>query len=51
MEHTKDLNRIVFEAIGEASMCWVETPKSEFDSQKAEEVALRLIKEIKEDLK
>jgi uncharacterized protein YceH (UPF0502 family) len=29
----------VFEAIGEASMCWTETPHGIFDSQRAEKIA------------
>ena len=50
IKHTEDLNRIVFEAIGEASMCWKEIPTGTFDSQKAEKVALQLIADIKKDL-
>lgn len=34
-------------AIGEASMCWSETPKGVFDEEKAKEICERLLVNIK----
>lgn len=42
----KLIEQKVFEALGEASMCWSETPKGVFDSSNATEIGNRLIKEI-----
>jgi hypothetical protein len=47
MEETP-LMKIVGEAIGEASMCWSETPKGVFDSVKAKELMLRTVHAIEE---
>lgn len=40
------LENAVYEAVGEASMCWVETPQGEFDSTRAKDVGDRLLGEI-----
>lgn len=42
------LKEIVYTAVGEASMCWFETPKGEFDEKLANNVAERLLKNIEE---
>lgn len=44
----KTLKNKVFEALGEVSMCWSETPKGVFESSKAEEIGNRLMKEIED---
>ncbi len=46
-QHT-ELHTKVYQAIGEASMCWSETPKGVFDSTNAERIAKELIKYIEE---
>lgn len=46
MEEPKTLKTKVFEALGEVSMCWSETPKGIFDSTNAERIGNELIKEI-----
>ena len=46
MEENKTLENKVFEALGEVSMCWSETPKGVFDSTKAKEIGDRLMEEI-----
>ena len=38
----------IFEAIGEASMCWTETPSGIFDSQRAEKIAFRIEDKVTE---
>lgn len=48
MEENKTLENKVFEALGEATMCWSETPKGVFDSTKAKEIGSRLMKDIQE---
>lgn len=40
------LKEIVYTAIGEASMCWFEIPKGQFDEKLANDVAQRLLKNI-----
>ena len=40
----------VYEAIGEASMCWNETPGGVFNSTQASDVAVRLCFKIAEEL-
>ena len=40
----------VFQAIGEASMCWSETPKGIFESSRAEKVGNDLLLAIKSEL-
>jgi len=47
MNKEEILKHLIFEAIGEASMCWFETPKGVFDTGKAEVVGNKLIEEIK----
>jgi len=42
-----DLEELVFQALGEASMCWSERPKGVFDSDYAKEVGERLVADIK----
>ncbi len=42
-----NLEEMVFQALGEVSMCWSETPKGVFDSEHAKEVGERLIADIK----
>lgn len=41
---TQEQMTAIYEALGEASMCWNETPKGVFDSTKAKEIGDRLIK-------
>lgn len=40
------LDEKVFEALGKASMCWSETPKGVFESEKASQIGDELIEEI-----
>ena len=47
----KTLQNKVFEALGEVSMCWSETPKGVFDSTNAERIGNELMKEIEEYIK
>ncbi len=42
-----NLEEMVFQALGEASMCWSETPKGVFDSEHAKEVGHKLVADIK----
>lgn len=42
-----DLNTLIFEALGEASMCWSETPKGVFDSDKAADLGNRVVNSLK----
>lgn len=39
----EEFRSLVGEAIGEASMCWSETPKGEFDSSRAALIVDRII--------
>jgi hypothetical protein len=39
------------EALGEASMCWSETPKGEFDSSRAQAIAVKLRQAANEHFK
>ena len=41
-----DMKRIVFEAIGEASMCWSETPAGIFESTRAKAIGENVMKAI-----
>lgn len=41
-----DLASIVFQALGEASMCWDQVPAGVFDSTKAKEIGERLMRRI-----
>lgn len=47
MEEVKTLKNKVFEALGEVSMCWSETPKGVFDSTNAERIGNELLHEFK----
>ena len=40
------LEELIYQAIGEASMCWDETPKGVFDSSNAERISEELLKNI-----
>lgn len=42
------LKEIIYTAIGEASMCWFETPKGQFDEKLANDVAQRLLKNVED---
>lgn len=42
----KNLKSIITEKVGEASMCWKETPKGEFDDSKSIQIADEIMKEI-----
>lgn len=48
MELTEKIKESIHIALGEASMCWSETPKGEFQSNKAIEIGNKLIKDITE---
>lgn len=45
--NNEQLHEAVFSALGEASMCWSETPTGVFDSERASEIGNRLIALIK----
>lgn len=47
---SSEMYHAVFEAIGEASMCWGQTPKGVFASEKASDVAMRLCFKIANEL-
>ena len=42
-----DWESLIMEALGEASMCWSETPKGVFDSTKAAQIGKKLLSDIK----
>lgn len=42
----KELEKLVYQALGEASMCWSQVPKGIFQSNKAVEIGEKLIKAI-----
>lgn len=48
MKKTKKekLETLIFVALGEASMCWSETPKGIFNSDKAKLVGEKLVEDI-----
>jgi hypothetical protein len=46
-----ELVSMIFHALGQASMCWSETPKGIFDSTKAQEIGDNLVNEITNHLK
>lgn len=50
LKETKTLQNKVFEALGEVSMCWSETPKGVFESSRAEEIGNKLMKNIEEEI-
>lgn len=41
------LQRLILEALGEASMCWSEQPTGVFDDQRVVRIGERLMKELK----
>ncbi len=43
---TKKQTTAIFEALGEASMSWSETPKGVFDSSNAERIGNELIEKL-----
>lgn len=47
----EEMRRLVFEALGEASMCWSETPKGVFDGAHAKQIGEDLLKAIQESSK
>lgn len=42
----KELEKLVYQALGEASMCWSQVPKGIFQSNKAVEIGKKLINAI-----
>lgn len=42
------LSELVFQALGQASMCWEIRPKGVFDSDQVKEIGDQLIKDLKE---
>ncbi len=44
----EQLQKIVFEALGEVSMCWSETPQGVFESTRANEIGNRIMKAFDE---
>ena len=42
-----DWERLITTAIGEASMCWSETPKGVFDCERAKRIGEKLLADIK----
>lgn len=46
----KSLKTKVFESLGEASMCWSETPNAIFDSSKATEIGNELLETINNEI-
>ena len=47
-EQKEQLKTLVFTALGSASMCWSETPKGIFESDKCELIGDKLIDDILE---
>jgi len=45
----QDLNKLVFEALGEASMCWSETPSGVFQDVRVIEIGNQLIETLGRD--
>lgn len=45
-QEMKSIDEAIYQAIGEASMCWSETPKGIFDSTKAKQIADDLITKL-----
>jgi len=41
-----ELNNLVFQALGDASMAWDKTPKGVFDSERCQEIGTKLINDI-----
>ena len=40
--------KLIMRALGEASMCWSETPKGVFDNIKAAQIGKKLLRDIKQ---
>ena len=48
---SSEMYHAVFEAVGEASMCWMPKPSSEvFDSERASQVAVKLCFKIADEI-
>lgn len=47
----KNLYEKILQLVGEASMCWEPIPSGIFDSEKAMDVANRIMQEINKELK
>ena len=45
----KSLRDVLGEAVGEASMCWSETPQGIFDSTKANKIVDNLVRQLETD--
>lgn len=46
MTHTNNLKELIFQALGEASMCWSEPPSGVFDSTRAKAIGDRVIESL-----
>lgn len=46
-----DWETLIMTAIGEASMCWSETPKGVFDSKRTAQIGKKLLEDIKSNPK
>ena len=46
MNENNEIKRLIGEALGEASMCWSETPKGIFNSNKCIDIQEKLYKDI-----
>ncbi len=46
LDMLNDWKGLIMTAIGEASMCWSETPKGVFDSDKAQQIGEKLLVDI-----
>ena len=46
MKLTDEQKTTIFQALGEASMCWSKIPKGIFDSNNAERIGDKLIKDL-----
>ncbi len=42
----EELQRLVFTALGQASVCWSETPTGVFDSEEATKIGDKLVNDI-----
>ena len=47
LDKADSLEGAIYEAIGAASMCWINIPTGEFDSTKAKELAEELVDEVR----
>ena len=46
LDVSNDWEKLIMQAIGEASMCWSETPKGTFDDGKAKNIATKLLHDM-----